>query len=265
MFQTSVLKVGLFVIIFSLEFCCCAKLVAHEVLPDRPDYTDGIGIIPPEHYQLEGGFTFARNAGISENSYGEFLLRQGMGRDTELRLGISSYFWTHISGENISGWDDTSIGFKWHIRDESEKLGLNNPGMALEGTLNLPTGAQNIKLYGAEPEIRFLFSWNLNKKLALGSNICYGKIVDSDSRIGRFWRSDRLGGSLSMGYDFSPKISGFLEIFGFRSHWTENQGFVDTGFWYSITDDYGVDFRIGHGLNGLADDYFTGFGFGEIW
>src|SRR5215212_11770468 len=61
------------------------------IVADRPDFTEGTGLIPPGHVQVEGGTTLTRVEDDDITTFGELLVRIGAGERWEGRIGVPSY------------------------------------------------------------------------------------------------------------------------------------------------------------------------------
>ena len=55
---------------------------SERIDPDRPDQSEGVGILPPRHLQVEWGFGIASGKRLTS----ELMLRYGLVKDWELRL-----------------------------------------------------------------------------------------------------------------------------------------------------------------------------------
>ena len=80
---------------------------SERIDPDRPDQSEGVGILPPRHLQVEWGFGIASGRRLTS----ELMLRYGLVKDWELRLEGAT---NHVRGGQWT-FDDVTL---------SSKLGL---------------------------------------------------------------------------------------------------------------------------------------------
>ncbi len=71
---------------------------------ERPGFTNGTGTVPVGHLQFETGYLYSRSdAGVHEHRLGDSaLLRIPTGTNTEFRIGLPVYSFTHLQ-EAASG------------------------------------------------------------------------------------------------------------------------------------------------------------------
>jgi hypothetical protein len=91
-----------------------------ELLTDRPDFTETTVAMAPGRFQVEGGFTVARGVAVERVNAPEALLRLGLLRGAELRLGMDSEF----ANETVSGSGEGYVGFKLQLASGDAPLGL---------------------------------------------------------------------------------------------------------------------------------------------
>src|SRR4051812_17777754 len=83
------------------------------VIPDRPGYTDAPTVLPKHGVQLELGYTTDKIDAVRYQTFGESLLRLGVGGSTELRLFGNSLARRSITnGANVAGLEDPKLGLK---------------------------------------------------------------------------------------------------------------------------------------------------------
>ncbi|HVR97870.1 MAG TPA: transporter, partial [Thermoanaerobaculia bacterium] len=61
------------------------------LVTDRPDFTESTSTVAPGHFQVEGGATLARVEDEDSETWGEVLVRYGLGPRLEARLAAGSY------------------------------------------------------------------------------------------------------------------------------------------------------------------------------
>lgn len=236
-------------------------VVAHEAEPlvtDRPDFTESARLIPVRRSQIEAGYTSGRDGNQRSQALGEFLLRVGMARSTEFRLGLSSWTRAHSPEGTTNGWEGASLGVKLRLADGAETAGqMARPAMALIVSAIVPSGSPVYRENRLQPEAKLCFAWDLSERLQMSSNLNYGRPVESGVQFGQ------VGGTLSFGYALTKRVAAYTEYFGFfpEAKGSGNAHFLNGGFTYLVTADYQLDIRAGAGLNHNKPASFFGFGF----
>lgn len=236
-----------------------AQESVEPLITDRPDFTESPQNVPKGRYQLEGGYTYSRTGAVKQHDLGEILLRIGSGERTEVRVGLSSYSWIRGPGTDTSGFQDTSIGMKFHLADGSEAFDFARPAMGVIVQTTLPTGNDAFGANALQPEAVFSLAWDLNERWSMATNLNYGSMVEDGDRFGEF------SGSLSFAASWNEKWGSFFEVFGFAPESRPNTSYFNTGVTYLVHNDYQLDFRVGTGLNGQNNDYFIGVGAARRW
>jgi hypothetical protein len=229
-----------------------------DVSPDRPDFTNGTGIVPLGHVQVEGGMTLTRSGSEREVSVGEVLVRIPFATHAEVRVGIPSYLATRGgAGERVTGADDLFLETKVRLV-EGERTAL-----AVMLNASLPTGSR------AVAELRFQPSATLAMDLALADTVGLGLNLGATRASADGQRFTQVCASSSFGFDVSSRVGAFGEVYALNR--TEPRGrvqrFADAGLSYRVTRRTVVDVRIGTGLgNGVhGPDYFVGFGLTRLF
>jgi hypothetical protein len=231
------------------------------LVTDRPDFTESPLTVPAHRSQLEAGYTLTHGGGDTLHTLGEFLLRIGLSKKTELRVGLNSYgIQEGVSGTG-NGFQDLNLGFKWVLREAKEGKGLRNPQIALIGGLSFPTGGAPFRAQHIQPQFKLCLGWELTDRLALASNINSTVVSEGGSQFHQF------SGSVSFGYTLTDKVASYFEWFAFLpgAFGAGNSNFLNGGFTYLVNNDLQLDLRVGVGLNGVREDYFVGFGVSKRW
>jgi len=225
--------------------------------PDRPDFTEGTGIIPAGHYQVEGGATFARVEENETTSLGEVLVRIPLAEWLEARLGVGSYSWSHGGGPDFEGYEDPEVGVKVHLADSSGGF----PDVALLFLTTVPVGARDFTADAWQPTVKLAVGWDLTPRFSLSSNLNASYLAEGDDRF------SQIAASLSAGFSMTERLGAFLEAFGFSEETADGPGtaYVNGGFAYAVSDDLSLDIRAGAGLNDASPDYFLGAGASVRW
>lgn len=85
------------------------------IVTDRPDFTESAEVVAVGRIQLETGASFEDAGEVELAEVGELLLRIGLVRDLELRLGVGSY--VDVADGGPSGLGDGSVGLKLELNE----------------------------------------------------------------------------------------------------------------------------------------------------
>lgn len=227
------------------------------VSPDRPDFTNGTGIVAAGHPQVEGGYTYTRSGDDHSHSFGEILVRLAMSRKAELRLGVPTYIKQRGPGGNASGLSDAFIGTKVLLWPGGGR-GLKKNATALLLGTTLPTGARALRSDSLQPQVALATDFDLSKSVSLSTNIGYARPDDGTKSFNQIFAG------ASFGFALSDKTGAFAELYGFNK--TDSTGhsakYADTGLSYLLSNSLQIDARVGFGLNNHTGgpDFFVGAG-----
>jgi hypothetical protein len=236
---------------------------------DRPSFSDGTGIQPLFHLNLETGFTYTFTSiddGDVERVNGpEILARIGLIEDRlELRFITSGYVWTRAdandgSSETTDGWSDVLLGAKLKLFDQDGAL----PRVALGLQTSLGTGSTDISTQEAEPTVKGLWSYDLGQLVSEDlAGFTFGGNVNVawPTTLGERFTQAQVSAYLS--FPIVEGTSGFCEWYvltpAFYGGGPAN--YVDFGFTHLLTDRVQLDGRVGFGLSDDSDDVFVGVG-----
>lgn len=237
---------------------------------DRPSFSDGTGIVPMGHFQLETGYTFTfRNRDDVEtqkHNGPEILGRVAMVEDRlELRVISSGYVWSRANDGRGSGyassegWSDVALGFKLKLTDQSGWL----PRLALGAQTTVGTGSDHISSQIAEPTVKLIWSYDLGqsfgeawKGTGVGGNLNAAWPTSGGDRFAQGQ------GSVYFTFPVFDGATGFVEyyVIGPNSKGTDAAHYADFGGVYLLNDRVQLDARVGVGLNEEADNAFVGVG-----
>lgn len=244
--------------VFSTSSALAESVFKEEMSTDRPDFTEGTQTIEPEHMQLELGYTFIKDDenGVEreEHVLPGSLLRVGVLSDLEFRLSWGGYSFEEVEEAGAStendGGTDLAFGAKYRLIEDGDF------SLSLLGQVGLPAGARNKTSDAVEPQISFLWAYDLEDGYSLSGNVNFASVIaDEDERI--FEPSL----SLSLANEISESLGAYIEYFGFYPTEGESeQHYLDSGLTYALSKDVQLDALVGFGLNEEADDIFTGFG-----
>ena len=241
------------------------------LITDRPDFTESPIAVAPGLFQLEGGYTFSKDAGEDTHTLGEILLRIGILQRLEARIGLNSFVVSTEPGEpdgglppsrprSVRGLDDVTLAVKVElVRPAPSSPGVPRLGI-IAGT-SLPTGRSDIGANGLQPGVLLAAAWELTGRLGLGTNFGYAYLEDE---AGRF---DQLSGSVAFGFSLTERLGTFAEYFGTFpvGSGRESANSADAGITYLLGPSLQLDMRIGLGLDGPRPNDFRGAGASWRW
>ena len=216
---------------------------------DRPDVSNLPTTVRPGHFQFEVGLEFGKNDFLKEYSLPNFLLRTGLGKKLELRLGVS-----HLqldSNESVSpdAFVVNSVSFKYRLLEEK---GIR-PSIALQ------------------PEVIFGFREGPDAK---NPNIDYGLILLFNNTIhekifinynaGLFAFREKVKEyllSISVSFMHTHRLGYFLEAYEISDDIDLNLS-VDGGITYLIKPRLQVDLYLGKQDLLSSDRLYFGLGMG---
>jgi hypothetical protein len=231
------------------------------ISPDRPDFTEGTGLIPAGHVQVEGGVTLARVEDEDSTTLGELLVRFGIGERSEARIGLGSYtrIDSDLAGGDVSGFEDPALELKIRFTDEAGELAPGQPAVALVLGTSVPVGDKELTSDEWIPTAIFAFDWDLGR-FGVGANLGGSYEAGDDRFLQAF-------ASVSGGFSVTDRLGTYLEWYGFSEE--EKNGpstnYVDGGVSFQINNDLMVDARIGTGLNDADPDWYAGVGASIRW
>jgi len=250
-----------------LLFACSARLAHADdgdtIIPDRPNVANSSQVVGDGRVQLEIGANWDRQRDDDlhvRTLTTPTLLRIGLGDTTELRIETDGRSIAHdvdpAGGARATraGWNDLSIGFKWHFADGE---GVH-PSLGLIGGVDLPTGSAALRGTGFLPQLQLSAEWDLPGDWSLAVTPGAGRDVDDS---GAHYGYGILAASL--GKKFTEHVAGFLEVaapqIASSSH-GGNRTQVDVGVSWLLNKNCQVDAMVVRGLNRHTPDLSLAFG-----
>jgi hypothetical protein len=216
---------------------------------DRPDQTECPFIVPKNHLQIENGFLI-ENLNSTERTYffPSTLWKFGINEKVELRL-ISEITSEQKINETKKGLNPITFGFKLNILNEK---GIIPKTSLITHLRSIKIGSRNLNSTYLAPSFRFTMQHQLSKKTTLGYNI--GKEWDGETPkpIDIY--------TLTIGYSFNPKLSGYMEFFGYRQNIKKWNHQMDFGFTYLLKTNFMVDISSGFELLKNTPIYYLSLG-----
>ena len=233
----------------------------NPLIGDRPDFTESAATIAPGRFQLEAGFTNTRVKDVNIDSIGEILIRIGVVKFWELRIGLNSYTITDTISDTVSeapgkgditGLENVTIGFKFRFLDNRGA----RPALALLLSTSLPVGSSEYRVSMYQPRAVLAAGWELTPTLSLGANLGYAYLAVDEVKF------NQVSGSVSMAVSLGGRWGLYAEWFGLSLDHKDGTDlhFVNSGVTFLALANLQFDFRVGRGLNGIDKDDFIGAG-----
>ncbi len=243
---------------------------------DRPTFTPANTVVPKGRLQFESGWTF--NAERTSQTHAtvydlpELAARYGLTDRVEFRMFWSGETYTDERVprrrplRSIDGPGDTEVGFKWQVFPGDEKRKWI-PTTALITSIIAPTGGSSpYSSETVEPYVNLIYGWNLTEKLTFSGSTGYLGIraQGAPNLLPRSDNYQRWHQSLVAFYALGERTTLFYEWYTLMyTNAPDNRPltYMDSGLLYRLTPNMQVDIRLGFGLTGRPDDFFTGTGF----
>jgi hypothetical protein len=248
---------AVFAVLVIFMFLNSAYAQEEPVSPDRPDQTESPHVIPLNTFQVETGVLFEKTVedGLTTKNLTlpSVLLRYGILNNFELRMAVQNVKSTlefDGASSSVSGMAPLSLGFKMNVCDEK---GLR-PSAGFEINFSVPNlASKEFKNDFVGTSIILALENSITDKFSAGYNI--GASWDGNSPEPTF------GYSLSLGYEFSKRFSGFAEVYGFMPEKTRADHRFDFGLNYLALNNLIFDASAGVGITNNAPDFFISGGF----
>ena len=247
--------------IIACAACASATARSEPLVTDRPDFTESTITVAPRAVQAEGGYTFTRAETDKWNAIGELLLRIGIARRAELRIEPGSYVRETTSDGTLTGREDADVGGKLRLYIAPDDHPSPVPAVSLEFATSVPTGTDGLREVRTQPRVALAGEWTLTERVELATNFDVARPIDDARRYTQF------AASASFGFDLTPKLGAYAELYGFvpELEGAKRTGYLDTGITALLAPTLQIDFRAGVGLNGPGPDYFVGAGIARRW
>lgn len=203
-------------------------------VPDRPDSSTGIQIVPAGHVQVEGGATLSRAGGTTELDVGELMVRVPLSARVEARAQVFTVdeSWGKGSAHGLAG---PLVDLKWKLVDGEETdfgvvAGTSLPiGSASERSAHL----QPYGVLALDQQLSGAFSVTLNGGVAAASS---GGATAA-----------QLSGGASFSYQASARAGLYLEGYAWArtAEGTPAEELVDGGLQLLVGERVMLDARVG--------------------
>lgn len=269
--MNNLIKTFSFLLITIIIFSSQILFAQDEIDSDRPDKTDSPQTLEKNKFQIETGIEYSLlklkgfdEAGLpAEFNFKTFtapttLLRFGISKNIELRLGVDFDRQSQSSSNDSSGFNNSS-NLSINPPVLSVKIKLNEgkgwvPDFAILPEVQIPNiGNDDKKVKHFVPGFALLFSNNINERLDLGYN------------LGVEW-SDNLEEkeffySTSLGIKINSKFSSFVELYGnIPTDVNSSNQNMDAGLMFLLKNNIQLDVYGGIGLSESSNNFMMGTG-----
>ncbi len=234
---------------------------------DRDAFTPATRTAPVSRWILESSYSFIDNRGVPDtNSFPELLVRYGLFKRLELRLGWN--FEVGAGGSVVSGESgEAAEGVDTSHRTREQRLLYGLKAALTEQESWLPDSIAILQGYtptgGAATATQlvatYAFGWRLPNRWWYDSSLRFATDSDNGNRF-QVWAPSTILRVL-----LGERFQVHAEYFGlFSQNRTSNfsQNYFSPGMHYLITPNLEVGLRLGWGLNEQAARFFSNVGFG---
>jgi Putative MetA-pathway of phenol degradation len=220
-----------------------------DIETDRPDQTETPYTVGKNKFQVEAGFSKTNIDKILFQNTLVSLLRFGLSEKFEWRAEIIRDSYTAYNKKVTAGLQPIEIGFKTNLLEEN---GLT-PKTSLIAHIVIPKAATNdFKGQYFSPNFRFTMQHSIGEKQSLSYNIG-GEWGADDGKFTPLY-------TLATGYDFSKKIYGYIEFFGFFTGKNIDEHSFDGGLAYLLKPNVQLDISAGFGISKFAPQNYWAIG-----
>jgi hypothetical protein len=235
------------------------------LVTDRPDQTESSAVVAAGLVQVEAGWTHIEtgdsNGDATLDGFGETLVRVGLGKRIELRVGFAGFRVVEPGGtgggeEKEDGFGGAALGLKAGLVEERGA----RPRIALIAGTTIPGGQGLFSNDEADPFLRVAASNTLSERLTLGYNLGAAWLTVEDEAGDEDTLSVLLG-TVSLGISATQRVGFFVELFG-ESGLSADGDFTaaDAGVTWLVLGNLQLDASGGVGLSDSAMDWFAGLG-----
>ena len=219
-----------------------------EMATDRPDFTETSVAVQPRRFQVEAGLTFENDDAVDVFESPELLLRYGLLRRVEVRLGIPGYVRTNDDGAVESGTSEAYAGFKIQLGTPGSRYGV-----ALIPAVTWPTDDEDSG--DAAFELVGTWAYEMQGSWSIGGIVGHAWLETADRG------PDATIATTSLAYDIGEKWGTFLEWAAEFSD-EESGHLLHHGYTYLLVPRFQLDGHFGIGISDDAPDFFIGTGLG---
>jgi hypothetical protein len=207
--------------------------------------------------QLEAGYSRSELDTRTRHTFGETLLRAGLGANSELRVGVPSYLRTVTPASTVEGMGDGYLALRHRFTDAAGW----RPAFALQAGSTVPTGKDGVGSGEAQPELAAYAQWRLPQRVQLMTMGVHRDAVAAGDRFGQSTLAAGLRRDLASG------LTGQADYGVVHS---TRAGAVDAhllraGAALRVTHDLQLDGWAGRSATAGKHEYTFGVGFSQRW
>lgn len=206
---------------------------------DRPDQSDGAYVVPKNKFQIEDGFTIAKETFINN-----LLLRYGITNSTEIRLLVDA-------GKELTatGLMPVTVSIKQRLLKQHAII----PAISFVGYASFEQLASKDFQGDQIPfELKLAFENEITDQFSLGYN------------VGTSEKFKALNLTLNFGFTPTNKFSTFIEYFSTITK-LEAEHNLDAGVLFLVNPHLQFDIACGRSISGPESRFFTTFGVSYIF
>jgi hypothetical protein len=180
-----------------------------ELVTDRPDFTESSQVVPRGWVQIESGLALETSNAENRHSiaFGTPLIRVGLIRKLELRIGADGAMYQRLGDERSGGFSDMDFGVKYKFMEE----GRFRPAMSAIAAISTPIGQSTFSSGAYEPAIKLTWEKDVIAGFSAAGNFNWSALAVEGGRL-----HQRVA-SLSIGHGLGRGFSGFWEVYGFTA------------------------------------------------
>jgi hypothetical protein len=238
---------------------------SESLTTDRAEYTITTEVVGTGVLQLETGFVLESLAGARVIHAPVPLMRLGLTRRLELRVGGDGALW-HRSGvpgayEHESGLSDMGLELKWKLLDEHGRL----PAMAIAPSLSSPVGRSEFSSGGYDPTLKLAWSKGLLEGFRASGNLNVSSVTQDRRFLQR-------AVTLCIEHNLPHGLVGYWESYTIwpRQRGGEQETMWNTGLFHAIGKYAQIDVEVARCLASGVPHWYLGAGFvirrpGALW
>lgn len=235
------------------------------IATDRPDFVESSAVVGKGVFQLETSLAYERDTRSGGDVHAwttPTLLRFGITDSLELRLETDAFTAQRSiangQGTTVNGFADTSLGFKWHMTDETDS---GRPSTALLVHVDVDSGSAEFRRNGLAPSVRAVAEWTLSSGFSFGAmaGVVWDRAENSEN-----FQSGIL--AATVGKTFTSQLRGFVELAGrslTKRSFGGNNITLDAGLAYAVDRDTQLDIAIAVATNRETPDHAVTIGFSK--
>lgn len=258
-----------------LVACAAGRGAAPAVVPtERPSYAVGAAVVPRGGAQLEAGYTLARAAGGTQHTFGESLLRVGVGAGTEVRAHVSSLAVRTgaLAAGRPAGLDDATVSVKRALALGRGGRRLPAARAALVAETTVPVGSAAYGTAAWQPGATLVVEVPAGERLGLAVNAggtwaALPRATGTGAPAAGLVRRAQARATAVASWAWSARVGAYAEWAGSRlvRPGAPVQQWVDGGVTVAAAPGVQLDLRVGLGRSGVPGERLLGVGVTRRW